>query len=71
MAMVNIHKRIKSEGLASKMLLQVHDELLFDVPNTELKYMKKLVKHEMENAVLLPIALEVDLQSGRTWANVH
>lgn len=71
MAMVNIDNRIKKESLQSKMILQVHDELLFDVPNSELKYMKKLVKYEMENAVKLPIALEVDLQIGKTWADVH
>ncbi|WP_303316990.1 DNA polymerase [Flavivirga abyssicola] len=71
MAMVNIHNRITKEGLQSKMLLQVHDELLFDVPNNELKYMETLIKYEMENAVHLPIALEVDLQTGETWADVH
>lgn len=71
MAMVNIERRIKNENLQSKMILQVHDELLFDVPNIELKYMEKLVQYEMENAVKLPIALEVELHSGKTWADVH
>lgn len=71
MAMVNIDRRIKDEGLQSKMILQVHDELLFDVPNSEVKFMEKLVKHEMENAVAFPIALEVDLKTGKTWADVH
>jgi len=71
MAMVNIDRRIKNENLQSKMILQVHDELLFDVPNTELEYMEKLVLNEMENAVKLPVALEVELHSGKTWADVH
>lgn len=71
MAMVNIDQRIKREGLQSKMILQVHDELLFDVPNCELKHMEKLVQYEMENAVHLPIALEVELNTGKTWADVH
>ncbi len=71
MAMVNIHQRIQSEGLHSKMILTVHDELLFDVPIEEVKYMEKLIKYEMENAVRLPIALEVDLKTGNTWADVH
>ena len=71
MAMVNIDRRIKTERLQSAMILQVHDELHFDVPNTELKYMEKLVRHEMENVVHLPVALKIDLKIGKTWADVH
>jgi len=71
MAMVNIDRRIKNEKLQSSMILQVHDELLFDVPNTELKYMEKLVRDEMENVVHLPVALKIDLKIGKTWADVH
>lgn len=71
MAMVNIHKRIQKENLQSKMILQVHDELLFEVPNDEVKYMKKLVRSEMENVVHFSVPLKVDLKVGQTWADVH
>lgn len=71
MAMVNIHKRIQKENLRSKMILQVHDELLFEVPDDEVKYMEKLVKSEMENVVHLSVPLKVDLKIGQTWADVH
>lgn len=70
-AMVNIHNIIKDQKLKSKMLLQVHDELLFEVPEPELKLMKKLVRQEMKKAVSLPVPLEVDLKIGKTWADVH
>jgi len=70
-AMVNIHDRIQKEELQSKMILQVHDELLFDVPKNEVVYMEKVIKHEMENAVHLPVALIADLKTGKTWADVH
>ncbi len=71
MAMVNIHKRIQKENLKSKMILQVHDELLFEVPNDEVQYMEELVKSEMENVVHLSVPLKVDLKKGQTWADVH
>ena len=71
MAMINIYKRIQKENLGSKMILQVHDELLFEVPDDEVKYMEKLVRSEMENVVHLSVPLKVDLKVGRTWADVH
>jgi DNA polymerase-1 len=53
--------------MRSKMLLQVHDELVFEVPATELETMKRMVKHEMENAAELSVPLVVDLGIGRNW----
>ena len=70
-AMINIHKRIQQENLPMKMLLQVHDELLFEVPESVADDMKKIVQYEMENAVKLPISLEVEAEIGKTWADVH
>ncbi|MCG2609988.1 DNA polymerase [Flavobacterium sp. SM15] len=70
-AMVNIHKRILSENLQSKMILQVHDELLFDVPNDEAGYMSALIKYEMENAFTMIIPLEVELKTGSNWSETH
>jgi len=60
-AMINIHERIRKEKLRSMMILQVHDELVFEVPDEELEKMKKIVKSEMENAVKLRVPLLVDL----------
>lgn len=70
-AMVNIYNRIQKEDFKSKILLQVHDELLIEVPKDEEEAMKKLIKHEMENAVTLSIPLKVDLKVGQSWHAVH
>ncbi|WP_081661786.1 DNA polymerase [Gillisia sp. JM1] len=70
-AMVSIYNRLKKEGLKSKMLLQVHDELLFEVPDGEKNIMKKLIRLEMVNAVHLSIPLEVDLKIGKSWKEAH
>ena len=66
-AMVNIQEIINKKKLNSKMLLQVHDELIFDVPEEELNIMKKIVKKEMEGAVSLDVPLLVDMGQGVNW----
>ncbi|WP_407531857.1 DNA polymerase [Elizabethkingia meningoseptica] len=71
MAMVNCDKAISEKGLRSKMILQVHDELLFEVPKDEVDIMEKLVKHEMENVVRLSIPLIIELGKGENWAEAH
>jgi len=70
LAMVNIHKRLSGK-YKTKMILQVHDELIFDVYRTELEEIKKLVKYEMENAVKLEIPLTVDTGVGNNWLEAH
>ena len=70
-AMINIHKRLTEEGFESKMLLQVHDELVFDAYKPELEKLKELVKHEMENAYKLTVPLDVDLDIGQNWLEAH
>src|SRR5690554_257200 len=70
-AMINIHKRLTEENLKSKMLLQVHDELVFDVYKPELETLKTIVKHEMENAHKLTVPLDVDLGVGENWLEAH
>jgi DNA polymerase-1 len=70
-AMLNISERIKKEGLRTKMLLQVHDELLFEIPEKEIKTMQKLVREEMEHAVELSVPLKVDMGTGKNWAEAH
>ncbi|MEK7697942.1 MAG: DNA polymerase I [Nitrospirota bacterium] len=70
-AMINIHKRLKKEGLKTKMLLQVHDELLLEVPIEEKDKVKILVKEEMEQAVELLVPIKVDIGVGKNWAEAH
>jgi DNA polymerase I len=70
-AMINIHKKLASENWKSKMLLQVHDELVFDVHNTELEKIKPMIKHEMENAFLMDVPLDVELGVGKNWLEAH
>ena len=70
-AMINIHKRLKTENWKSKMLLQVHDELVFDVHNSELEKIKPMIQHEMENAFKLEVPLVVDMGEGKNWLEAH
>ncbi|HLU81689.1 MAG TPA: DNA polymerase I, partial [Flavobacteriaceae bacterium] len=70
-AMINIHKKLKEKNFRSKMLLQVHDELVFDVHKEELENLKPLIKKEMENAFLLKVPLEVEIGVGRNWLEAH
>ena len=70
-AMINIHKKLTSENWKSKMLLQVHDELVFDVHNDELEAIKPMIKHEMENAFILDVPLVVDMGTGENWLAAH
>jgi DNA polymerase-1 len=70
-AMINIHKKLEEENYKSKMLLQVHDELVFDAYKPELEKLKTMVKHEMEHAYKLTVPLEVDLGVGENWLEAH
>ncbi|MBC5838582.1 DNA polymerase I [Flavobacterium muglaense] len=70
-AMINIHNKLKSENWKSKMLLQVHDELVFDVHNDELEKIQPMIKHEMETAFVLDVPLVVDLGMGKNWLEAH
>ncbi|GAB5565167.1 MAG: hypothetical protein Wins2KO_22300 [Winogradskyella sp.] len=70
-AMIKCDKAISSRGLKSKMILTVHDELLFEVPENEEDIMVELVRENMENAAVLSVPLKVDLHTGTNWAEVH
>jgi len=70
-AMINIHKKLSDNSFKTKMLLQVHDELVFDVPKSELDEMKELIKSEMENAYKLVVPLDVELGVGNDWLEAH
>ncbi|HXH73790.1 MAG TPA: DNA polymerase I [Bacteriovoracaceae bacterium] len=67
LAMINIQKALEEQKLDSKMILQVHDELIFDVVPTELEVMKELVRDKMENAVSLSVPLKIDMGIGDNW----
>ena len=72
LAMINIHNRMQKESnLKSKMILQVHDELLFDVYKPEVEYMKQLVKEEMEKAMPLQVPVIVETGIGDNWLEAH
>lgn len=70
-AMINIYNKLQEGNYKSKMLLQVHDELVFDVYKPELDAMKTLIKTEMENAYRLSVPLDVDLDIGDNWLEAH
>lgn len=70
-AMINIHRKLKTDNWQSKMLLQVHDELVFDVHKSELERIQPLIKHEMENAFQMAVPLEVEIGQGRDWLEAH
>lgn len=67
LAMLGVHDRLKKEGLSSKLILQVHDELIIDALRSETERVKKILVEEMEGAVKLSVPLTVELGSGETW----
>jgi DNA polymerase-1 len=70
-AMINIYRQFESLKLKSKMVLQVHDELNFDVLKTELEQVKQIVKTEMESAVELGVQLTVEMNAAGNWLDAH
>ncbi len=70
-AMVNVHDRLLKEGLKSKLLLQVHDELLVETFEDEKTQVEKLIAEEMENAASLKVQLDIDMNSGNNWEEAH
>ncbi len=70
-AMINIHKKLEEGNYRTKMLLQVHDELVFDVYKPELEELKTMIKTEMENAYTLSVPLDVELGVGDNWLQAH
>jgi DNA polymerase-1 len=70
-AMINIQKKVIESGLKAKMILQVHDELLFELPTPELEAVKGIVREEMEGVVALSVPLRVGINYGKNWAEAH
>jgi DNA polymerase-1 len=70
-AMIRVDARIRREELQSRLIMQVHDELVFEVPEDELLSMEKLVEEEMEHAVEARVPLKVDISYGANWSEAH
>ncbi|WP_233861739.1 DNA polymerase I [Tenacibaculum piscium] len=71
LAMITIYKRFEKENFKSKMLLQVHDELVFDAHKDELEIIKPIIKQEMENAFKMEVPLDVEIGIGENWLQAH
>lgn len=71
LTMIRIQARLAKQGLKSKMILQVHDELVFEMPDAEIEVMKNLVKDEMENVIALSVPIKVDMGVGKNWDEAH
>ena len=69
--MINVDKRLAAEGLQSRMVLQIHDELMFDALPSEVGVLKKIVTEEMENVISLSIPLTVECNHGNNWLEAH
>jgi DNA polymerase I len=71
LAMIRIHEEMEKKKLKSRMILQVHDELVFDAVKDELDTLKKIVEHNMKNAIKLDVDLVVDMNTGSNWLEAH
>ena len=71
LAMVKISKQIKDNSLESKMILQIHDELVFDLPVAELKVLTRMVKEEMEQVKKLDVPIKIDMKKGKNWLDME
>jgi DNA polymerase-1 len=71
LAMVRVHRELKERGLKTKMVLQIHDELLFDVPREEVENVRALVRKAMTTVLDLGVPLEVSIGTGETWLAAH
>ncbi len=73
LAMIKIHDQLKKENLQSKMILQVHDELVFDAVESEIEILKPLILENMKSAMLLPneVPVEAELGMGKNWLDAH
>jgi DNA polymerase-1 len=70
-AMIHIQNRIEELGLLIKMVMQVHDELVFEVPEEELQKALPMIQNEMETVMELSVPLRVSIHSGKNWAEAH
>lgn len=71
MAMINVERRLRAEGMRSRMVLQIHDELLFDAVADEVEMLERIVREEMENVTVLSVPLTVECNHGSNWLEAH
>jgi DNA polymerase-1 len=71
LAMIAIYRRMKRESWQSKMLLQIHDELMFEAPAEEIERLRELIVSEMTGVMQLRVPLRVDVKQGRNWAEAE
>ena len=69
--MINVDRRLAAEGLQSRMILQIHDELVFDAIPSEVENLKRIVTEEMENVIRLSVPLTVECNYGNNWLEAH
>jgi DNA polymerase-1 len=70
-AMINIHREFKAQNLAARMTMQVHDELVFDVPNNEIEIVKPIIMHNMKTAIQTTVPIMVEIGTGLNWLEAH
>jgi DNA polymerase-1 len=70
-AMINIHREFKAQNLDARMTMQVHDELVFDVPNHEIEKVKPIIMHHMKNAIKTDVPIMVEIGTGLNWLEAH
>lgn len=70
-AMINIHQDLQKQGLQSKMTMQVHDELVFDVLKTEVEQVKAIITHRMKTAIKTEVPIEIEIGEGNNWLAAH
>jgi DNA polymerase-1 len=70
-AMINVHRELKAMNVRTRLLLQVHDELVFDVPLDEVELVKPVIENAMKNAVKLKVPVEVGIGTGSNWLDAH
>jgi len=71
LAMINIYRKIKQNKIKTKMIIQIHDELVFELPESEIELAKSIIKSEMENALKLSVPIKVDISIGKNWLEAH
>ena len=70
-AMINIQKDIEEQKLLGKMIMQVHDELVFDVPNNEVEQFKSIISNRMKNAIKMSVPIDIEIGVGKNWLEAH
>ena len=70
-AMINIYKHIRQNNMQTKMIIQIHDELVFELPEDEIESAKSVIIKEMENALKLDVPIKVDIGMGKNWFEAH